>query len=116
PYAEVVSPHQALQMLSSWSGSQFQADMVEQFIQSIGVFPVGSMVELSTGEVAVVVTHSKFKRLRPTVLVLTEADKTVRSNPSTLDLLYDTSDTPVYIRRGLPSKAFGLDPREFYAA
>ena len=116
PYAEVVSPHQALQMLSNWSGSQFQADMVEQFIQSIGVFPVGSMVELSTGEVAVVVTHSKFKRLRPKVLVLTEADKTVRANPSTRDLLYDTSDTPVYIRRGLPSKAYGLDPREFYVA
>ena len=115
-YAEVVSPHQALQMLSNWSGSQFQADMVEQFIQSIGVFPVGSMVELSTGEVAVVVTHSKFKRLRPKVLVLTEADKTVRANPSTLDLLYDTSDTPVYIRRGLPSEAYGLDPREFYVA
>ena len=116
PYAEVISPHQALQMLSSWSGSQFQADMVEQFIHSIGVFPVGSMVELSTGEVAVVVTHSKFKRLRPTVLVLTDADKTPRTNPSTLDLLYDTSDVPVHIRRGLPSNAYGLDPRDFYAA
>ncbi len=116
PYAEVVSPHQALQMLSSWSGSQFQADMVEQFIQSIGVFPVGSMVELSTGEVAVVVTHSKYKRLRPVVLVLTEADKTIRTNPSTRDLLYDTSDTPVYIKRGLPSKSYGLDPRDYYAA
>ena len=116
PYAEVISPHQALQMLSTWSGSQFQADMVEQFIQSIGVFPVGSMVELSTGEVAIVVTHSKFKRLRPKVLVLTEPDKTIRANPSTRDLLYDVSDTPVYIRCGLPSKAYGLDPREFYAA
>ena len=116
PYAEVISPHQALQMLSSWSGSQFQTDMVEQFIQSIGVFPVGSMVELSTGEVAIVVTHSKFKRLRPKVLVLTEPDKTVRANPSTFDLLYDVSDSPVYIRSGLPSKAYGLDPRDFYAA
>ena len=116
PYAEVISPHQALQMLSSWSGSQFQPDMVEQFIQSIGVFPVGSMVELSTGEVAVVVTHSKYKRLRPVVLVLTEADKRIRTNPSTLNLLYDTSDTPVYIKRGLPSKSYGLDPRDYYAA
>ena len=116
PYAEVISPHQALQMLSSWSGSQFQTDMVEQFIQSIGVFPVGSMVELSTGEVAIVVTHSKFKRLRPKVLVLTDPDKTVRAHPSTFDLLYDVSDSPVYIRSGLPSKAYGLDPRDFYAA
>ena len=116
PYAEVISPHHALQMLSTWSGSQFQGDMVEQFIQSIGVFPVGSMVELSTGEVAVVVTHSKFKRLRPKVLVLTEADKTFCVNPSTRDLLYDVSETPVYIRCGLPSNAYGLDPRDYYAA
>ena len=114
PYAEVISPHQALQMLTTWSGSQFQADMVEQFIQSIGVFPVGSMVELSTGEVAVVVTHNKFKRLRPKVLVLTEPDKTVCANPATRDLLYDVSENPVYIRGGLPSKAYGLDPREYY--
>ena len=74
------------------------------------------MVELSTGEVAVVVTHSKFKRLRPKVLILTEPDKTIRVNPSTYDLLYDVSETPVYIRCGLPSKAYGLDPRDFYAA
>jgi HD-GYP domain-containing protein (c-di-GMP phosphodiesterase class II) len=116
PYAEVISPHQALQMLSSWSGSQFQSDMVEQFIQSIGVFPVGSMVELSTGEVAVVVTHSKIKRLRPKVLVLTMPDKTLCANPSTRDLLYDVSDSPVYIRCGLPSRAYGIDPRDYYAA
>ncbi|MEQ1516867.1 MAG: HD-GYP domain-containing protein [Usitatibacteraceae bacterium] len=116
PYADVISPHHALQMLTTWSGSQFQADMVEQFIQSIGVFPVGSMVELSTGEVAIVVTHSKFKRLRPKVLILTEPNKAIRTHPSTLDLLYDVSDSPVYIRAGLPSKAYGIDPRDYYAA
>ena len=116
PYAEAVSPHQALQMLSNWSGSQFHAEMVEQFIQSIGVFPVGSLVELSTGEVAVVVTHGKLKRLRPKVLVVTNADKSHCANPSLRDLLYDVSESPAYIRRGLPSNSFGLDPSEFYLA
>ncbi len=114
PYAEAMSPHEALQMLSTWSGSQFHADMVEQFIQSIGVFPVGSMVELSTGEVGVVVTHNKLKRLRPKVLVIAESDKSPCRHPSMRDLLYDVSDNPTYIRRGLPSNAYGLDPSEFY--
>ena len=114
PYAEAISPHEALQMLSNWSGTQFHADMVEQFIQSIGVFPVGSLVELSTGEVAVVVTHSKLKRLRPKVLVVTEADKSHCKHPAMRDLLYDISDNPAYIRRGLPSNAYDLDPSEFY--
>ena len=116
PYAEAISPHEALQMLSNWSGTQFHADMVEQFVHSIGVFPVGSLVELSTGEVAVVVTHSKLKRLRPKVLVVTEADKSHCKHPSVRDLLYDVSDNPAYIRRGLPSNAYGLDPSEYYLA
>jgi HD-GYP domain-containing protein (c-di-GMP phosphodiesterase class II) len=114
PYAEAMSPHEALQMLSTWSGTQFHADMVEQFIQSIGVFPVGSLVELSTGEVGVIVTHNKLKRLRPKVLVIAEADKTPCRHPAMRDLLYDVSENPTYIRRGLPSNAYGLDPSEYY--
>jgi len=114
PYAPPVSPHDALQMLSNWSGTQFQADMVEHFIQSIGVFPVGSLVELSTGEVAVVVTHNKQKRLRPKVLVVTEEDKAPRKHPTIKDLIYDVSDSPIYIRRGLPSNSYGIDPNEYY--
>jgi HD-GYP domain-containing protein (c-di-GMP phosphodiesterase class II) len=113
-YAETASPHEALQTMSSYEGTQFHAEMLEQFIQSIGAFPVGSLVELSTGEVAVVATHNKLKRLKPKVMIITEADKTVRKFPTTKDLLYDVSEKPVYIRRGLPPKAFGLDVSEFY--
>ncbi len=114
PYADPVSPHEALQMLSNWSVNLFQPDMVEQFIQSIGVFPVGSLVELSTGEVAVIVTHNKQKRLKPKVLIVTEADKKILKHPTVRDLLYDVSEMPTYIKRGLPANAFGIDPSEFY--
>jgi predicted SpoU family rRNA methylase len=113
-YAEASSPHEALQLLSSFAGTQFHSEMVEQFIQSIGAFPVGSLVELSSGEIAVVATHNKLKRLKPKVMVITEADKTLRKFPTTKDLLYDVSEKPVYIRRGLPSNAYGIDPTEFY--
>jgi HD-GYP domain-containing protein (c-di-GMP phosphodiesterase class II) len=116
PYAEAVSPHEALQKLSNWGGTQFQMEMVEQFIQSIGVFPVGSLVELSNGEVAVVVTHNKHKRLRPKVLVIADSGKQLREQPKMIDLIFDTSERPVYIRRGLPANAYGIDPREYYLA
>ncbi|MEI6736999.1 MAG: HD-GYP domain-containing protein, partial [Pseudomonadota bacterium] len=114
PYAIAASPHEVLQLLSNWGGTQFQLDMVEHFIQSIGVFPVGSLIELSTGEVAVVVTHNKQKRLRPKVLVVTEEDKTLLKHPSVKDLIYDVSDNPIYILRGLPSNSYGIDPSEYY--
>jgi HD-GYP domain-containing protein (c-di-GMP phosphodiesterase class II) len=113
-YAEASSPHEALQLLSNFSGTQFNAEMVEHFIQSIGAFPVGSLVELSTGEIAVVATHNKTKRLKPKVMIITEPDKTQRKFPTTMDLLYDVSEKPVYIRRGLPSNAYGIDTSEYY--
>lgn len=114
PYADAMSAHEALQKLSNWGGTQFQAEMVDQFIQSIGVFPVGSLVELSSGELAIVVTHNKHKRLRPKVLVVTDADKVAREIPAMLDLIYDVSEKPIYIRRGLAGNAHGIDPREYY--
>jgi len=117
PYAEAVSSYEALRSISSWGGEFFHAPLVEQFIQAIGVFPVGSLVELSSGEVAVVVSHNKLRRLKPRVLVLTAADKTPSAYPVMADLLYDPKlggDQPAFIRRSLPAGAYGLDPRENY--
>ena len=88
-----------------------------EFIQAIGVFPVGSLVELSSGEVAVVVSHNKVRRLKPRVLILTAADKTPSAYPVMADLLYDPKlggSEPAFIRRSLPTGAYGLDPRENY--
>jgi len=74
-YANPVSPHDALLNLFEWAGTSFHEPLVEQFVQAVGVFPVGSMVELSTKEVAVVLAHNKVRRLEPRVLVLTWIDK-----------------------------------------
>jgi HD-GYP domain-containing protein (c-di-GMP phosphodiesterase class II) len=117
PYAEAVSSYEALRSISSWGGEFFHAPLVEQFIQAIGVFPVGSLVELSSGEVAVVVSHNKLRRLKPRVLILTSADKTPSAYPVMADLLYDPKlggAEPAFIRRSLPAGAYGLDPRENY--
>ncbi len=117
PYAEAVSSYEALRSISSWGGEFFHAPLVEQFIQAIGVFPVGSLVELSSGEVAVVVSHNKVRRLKPRVLILTAPDKTPSAYPVMADLLYDPKlggAEPAFIRRSLPAGAYGLDPRENY--
>jgi HD-GYP domain-containing protein (c-di-GMP phosphodiesterase class II) len=117
PYAEAVSAYDALRSLSGWGGDYFHAPIVEQFIQAVGVFPVGSMVELSTGEVAAVISHNKTRRLKPRVLIITGPDKTRSAHPATMDLLYaptDANGQSIFIRRGLASGAYGLDARDFY--
>jgi len=117
PYAEPESVFNAMKILFSGAGEKFHEPLVEQFVQAIGLFPVGSLVELSTGEVAAVVSHNKVRRLQPRVLVLTDADKQTQAAPFELNLLYDPKDAnerPVRILRGLPAHAYGIDPRDFF--
>jgi putative nucleotidyltransferase with HDIG domain len=117
PYAEAMSSYEALHTLAGWGGEYFHAAMVEQYIQAIGVFPVGSLIELSSGEVAIVVGHNRVRRLKPRVLVITGPDKSPSPYPAVRDLLYERSgsgEAALFIRRGLPAGAYGLDTRQFY--
>jgi len=119
PYAAAASSYEALRSISGWAGDFFHEPLVQQFVSSIGVFPVGSLIELSTGEVAIVVAHNKVRRLKPRVLVVTGPDKTRSPHPAMLDLLYENKaggDDPVYIKRGLPAGAYDLDLKDFYLA
>ncbi len=117
PYAAAASSYEALRSISGWAGDFFHEPLVQQFVSSIGVFPVGSLIELSTGEVAIVVAHNKVRRLKPRVLVVTGPDKTRSPHPAMLDLLYENKtggEEPVYIKRGLAAGAYDLDLKDFY--
>jgi len=54
-------------------GRTFHPLLVEQFIRCIGYFPVGSIVELNSGEVGVVVAQNAEHRLQPKVMVVRDA-------------------------------------------
>lgn len=118
PYRAAVSKYEALQQLYRARGRLFQADLVEQFVQCLGVYPVGTLVELSTGEVAVVMAQNPIRRLFPRVMLLTDVSKKLRKGFESLDLR-DTlaggkPSSQVNIRKSLPVGAYGLDPRELY--
>ena len=104
--------------LTLWTQDLFHKPLVEQFIQAVGVFPVGSLIELSTGEVAVVIKQSKVRRLPPRVLVICGPDKVPAPTFRVMELLYqaDKDAKRVYIARGLPAGAYGLDAHEYYLA
>jgi HD-GYP domain-containing protein (c-di-GMP phosphodiesterase class II) len=119
PYAEPLSPYAAMQQLQGWADTYFNSGLVELFIQAIGIFPVGTLVELSTGELAVVLEQSRPRRLKPKVLVISAPDKTPLKIPFVLDLLHpecDSADRVPYIRQGLAAASFAVDPREYYVS
>lgn len=118
-YGSAISSQKALEALIHMRGTKFREPVVDQFIQCIGLYPIGSLVELNTGEVGVVIQQNQVRRLKPRLLILLGPDKSIERHPITLDLMLDppTPNGPPYrITQALPANAYGIDPAEFYLA
>lgn len=118
PYAKALAPLDAIMELYKLAGTKLHEPLVEQLVQAIGAFPVGTMVELSNGEIAVVLTRNKARRMEPRVLVLAGPDKQALAAPFERDLATDTpeaADRPPWIWRGLADGAYGIDLHGYYA-
>jgi len=113
PYRKALAQHAALQQLYLSRDKLFQAELVEQFMSCLGVYPTGSLVELNTGEVAVVMAQNQARRLRPRIMVLTTADKAFDARLQTFDLMMQSSASDSgeasFIVRALERNAYGLD-------
>jgi HD-GYP domain-containing protein (c-di-GMP phosphodiesterase class II) len=119
PYARTMAPFEAMKTMYAEAGTKFHAPLVEQFVQAVGIFPTGALVELSTGEAVVVVCHNRVRRLEPRVLVVTDAAKKLLDRPYEMDLMTQSQGSidskPARIDRGLPDGAYGLDLSALYA-
>lgn len=114
-HAASLAPHQAVAELYRVRGTLFQAELVEQFIQTCGIYPTGSLVELTDGYVGVVTAVHSLKRLRPSVLLLLDPDHRPLPQFHTVDLGDANGEgEAVSIARGLPRGAYGIDPTELF--
>lgn len=117
PYAEQASPSNALSLMHKLRGKLFHEALVEQFIQCIGIYPVGGAVELNTGEVAIVIAQNLVRRLQPRVMVILDANWAPIHPQKILDLVKEpkaNADEPYRIRRTLPKDKLPIDPSEFF--
>ena len=117
PYAAEVSPSNALGLLHKVRESHFPAPLVEQFIQCIGIFPVGSVVELNTGEIGIVIAQNLVRRLKPQVMVVLDAEGRRMRPEKILSLVRDPMsgpNEPYRIRRTLEASKVSFDPAEFF--
>jgi HD-GYP domain-containing protein (c-di-GMP phosphodiesterase class II) len=117
PYAEQASPSNALSLMHKLRGQLFHDALVEQFIQCIGIYPVGSAVELNTGEVGIVIAQNLVRRLQPKVMIILDGDWKPVYPQLILDLVREpkTATGGTYrIRRTLPKDKLPINPDEFF--
>jgi HD-GYP domain-containing protein (c-di-GMP phosphodiesterase class II) len=72
-YRKPEERRQALAILQTGAGRSFDPRVVRTFVRLVGLFPVGSLVQLSTGEVGVVVRNHEHALGRPTIRLVLDA-------------------------------------------
>ena len=116
-YRAARSPSEALQELYSLRGKQFDEDMVIKFIDAVGIFPPGSIVELLNGEIGIVLSNTTDK-LRPRVIVILDtAKEPIQQMIVDLSQMETDSSGNVYqIKTTLSDGSFGIDVADFQRA
>lgn len=93
-------PSKAVAKLYELRDVEFQSDLVVEFIRAIGLYPTGTLVELNTGEVAVVVEQNFHRRLKPRIMVVLDSYKHALPKPIFLDLAEDDKEKQALIDAG----------------
>jgi len=97
-----LTPESALQFIYQSGNTLFDPALVERFIELLGVYPSGCVVELSGGELALITRVNASAPLRPAVLLLTDSEKNLLDNRILLDLS-DPEQAKLSIRGTLSS-------------
>ena len=116
-YHPARSSQSALETLCRLRGRAFREVIVDQFVQCVGLYPIGTLVELNTGEVAIVIQQNRVLREKPRLMILMSREKTLTRRPAYIDLIDPPKSPlspPLRIVKALPPNAYGIDPAEFF--
>jgi hypothetical protein len=113
PYRRALGHQQALEKLHNQRGTLFNPALMEQFVQCAGLYPIGTLIELNSGEVAVVIQQNRVQRSKPCVLLLLDADKQQVATHRTIDLR-EKANAALRVARALPYNAYGLNANDYY--
>ncbi|MEJ2630155.1 MAG: HD-GYP domain-containing protein [Acidihalobacter sp.] len=119
-YHDGVPAHQGLQLLYDIAPNNFGRELIEEFIRCIGIYPVGSLVELTTGALGVVLSADPLHRLKPLVRLVREPDGSPCADGELIDLAelsgHDNESWRRWgIRRVLSPADYGIDVKSIVA-
>jgi putative nucleotidyltransferase with HDIG domain len=85
-YKVAMSPHVALRKVFEWSQGYLNRNLVEKFIAHVGIYPIGTLVRLKSGYIAVVIDHGEKGSLTPVVRAVCDAVQRLPIEPFVIDL------------------------------
>jgi hypothetical protein len=110
-YHKGKTPHETLQLLYRLRAQgHVNGALVQQFVQVVGVYPVGTCVLLNAGETAIVKQFNHYAPIRPRIVLITDEAGHQRSTPVDLDLAAALRQPKLAIASILGPTALGINP------
>ena len=107
---------EALKSIYAWRHELFDELLVEKFIQCVGIYPLGSVVELRTGQIGIVVSSSPDARLFPRIMLVLDAHRKPVEPPEmiNLNLFREKLDTDDFeVKRLVDGERYDIDVRQY---
>ena len=111
-YATPIPHSEAILKLAGWRSRLFQKELVDTFIQAIGLYPPGSLVELTNGEVAVVSDYKTGMGRKPKLTIILDVNKRRLSKKKVISI--SGVEGTIDIAKNLPPDAYNLDPEALF--
>ncbi|MDR1871728.1 MAG: HD-GYP domain-containing protein [Deltaproteobacteria bacterium] len=112
-YHKGMLPHEALKFIYGLRGTHFQPEWVDRFVQSVGIYPPGSLVELNTGQMAVVMEVNHDSLLCPIIKLVVDPKGQIYDRPKVVNLA-QPEGRDYSIQAVIPPKKAGIDPSYYF--
>jgi HD-GYP domain-containing protein (c-di-GMP phosphodiesterase class II) len=99
PYKAGWDPAESLRKMAEWSSGHFDQAVFQAFVKSLGIYPIGSLVRLTSGRIGVVTEQGRKSLTMPSVKVFFSTKSNMRIVPEVIDLA----------RAGCPEKIAGRE-------
>ena len=111
-----IAVDEALKSIYAWRRDLFDELLVEKFIQCVGIYPLGSVVELRTGQIGIVISSIPDARLFPRIMLVLDAHREPVEPPKMINLTLfreklDTDDFE--IKRLVDGERYDIDVRQY---
>jgi putative nucleotidyltransferase with HDIG domain len=93
PYKAGWDPAESLRKMAEWAQGHFDQKVFQAFVKSLGIYPIGSLVRMTSGRIGVVMEQTSKSLTTPRVKVFFSTKSNLRITPEIIDLsLPDTRD------------------------
>lgn len=114
-YHDGMTPHEALKKMYEWAPGNFDDELMQAFIRTIGIYPVGSLVELKSGHIGLVVKLNEEKRLKPIIIMIMNRYKEYYPKRKLVNLaspMWEKKKDKPEIHRILDAKEYDIDVKK----